>query len=313
MKKNFLREIINSVALATVFTTLLSLGVSAHWRQTYNKSWIYTNGNTIVRGWSNISDTWYYFDINGEMKTGWIYYKDTWYYLSNSGAMQKGWVNINNVWYYFDNTGAMKTGWIKDNEKWYYLNSNGAMNTGIITLGDKKYYLNNSGELLKTSSALNKVPETNTYAETNSTTTNVNGLDELPENHNIIIQNSAENEILKLMNKKRIEAGLNQLALDNALLQIARYKSNHMIQYNYFNHNTPQGINWTSWLVSIGYYYNTTGENIASNNYDPVQLFNQWWNSPGHRANMMNPAYNKVGIGVIYGNGKYIGTQTFSN
>ena len=115
------------------------------------------------------------------------------------------------------------------------------------------------------------------------------------------------------MNQKRIEVGLKPLTIDNTLLQVARYKSNHMIQYNYFDHTTPDGTKWTSWLKTIGYKYTSTGENIAYNNYDAVELFYQWWNSAGHRANMMNPSYNKVGIGVLNGNGKYMGTQEFSN
>ena len=51
--------------------------------------------------------------------------------------------------------------------------------------------------------------------------------------------------------------------------------------------------------------YTATAENIAYNSYDPVELFNQWWNSSGHRKNMMNPSYTKVGIGVVYGNGNH--------
>jgi uncharacterized protein YkwD len=86
-----------------------------------------------------------------------------------------------------------------------------------------------------------------------------------------------------------------------------------MIQNNFFNHTNPDGTKWTNLLQTIGYKYTTTGENIAYNTSDPVELFTQWWNSPGHRANMMNTSYTKVGIGVVYGNGKYMGTQTFSN
>jgi uncharacterized protein YkwD len=86
-----------------------------------------------------------------------------------------------------------------------------------------------------------------------------------------------------------------------------------MIQNNFFDHTNPDGTKWTNWLQAIGYQYTTTGENIAYNNYDPIELFNQWWNSPGHRANMMNSEYTKVGIGVLQGNSKYMGTQEFSN
>ena len=114
------------------------------------------------------------------------------------------------------------------------------------------------------------------------------------------------------MNAKRVEAGLKPLTVDNTLVQVARYKSNHMIQYNYFDHVTPQGTKYTDWLQAVGYTYTTAGENIAYNTYDAVELFNQWWNSPGHRANMMNASYTKVGIGVIQGNGKFMGTQEFS-
>ena len=142
---------------------------------------------------------------------------------------------------------------------------------------------------------------------------NVSGLPALPTNYSTTIQSSAEQKILELMNEKRVAAGLKPLTMDNTLLDVARYKSNHMIQYNYFSHTNPDGTNWTNWLKTLGYKYTATAENIAYNSYDPVELFNQWWNSSGHRQNMMNPNYTKVGIGVLKGNGKYMGTQTFSN
>jgi len=150
-------------------------------------------------------------------------------------------------------------------------------------------------------------------ASTSSNSVDVEGLPKLPTKYPITVQASAEQKILELMNAKRTEAGLEPLTLDNTLVQVARYKSNNMIQNNFFDHTNPDGTKWTNWLQTIGYKYTTTGENIAYNTSDPVELFNQWWNSPGHRANMMNASYTKVGIGVIYGNSKYMGTQEFSN
>jgi len=148
---------------------------------------------------------------------------------------------------------------------------------------------------------------------TDLTSVDVQGLPQLPKTYAINVQASAEDKILELMNAKRVEAGLQPLTLDNTLLQVARYKSDHMIQFNYFDHVTPQGTKYTDWLKSVGYTYTTAGENIAYNTYDAVELFNQWWNSPGHKANMMNPSYTKVGIGVVQGNNKFMGTQEFSN
>lgn len=150
-------------------------------------------------------------------------------------------------------------------------------------------------------------------ASTSTDSADVQGLPKLPANYSINVQATAEQKILELMNQKRSEAGLKPLTIDNTLAQVARYKSNDMIQNNFFDHANPDGTKWTNWLQTIGYKYTTSGENIAYNTSDTVQLFDQWWNSPGHRANMMNASYTKVGIGVIYGNGKYMGTQEFSN
>lgn len=141
----------------------------------------------------------------------------------------------------------------------------------------------------------------------------INGLSKLPTKYSISILSSPEQTILNLVNEKRVAAGLGKLSMDSTLRNVARYKSNHMIQYGYFAHTTPQGEQWNNWLNKIGYRYNATAENIAYNTYNPVELFTQWWNSPPHKESMMNPNYTKIGIGVIKGNGKYMGTQIFSN
>jgi uncharacterized protein YkwD len=177
--------------------------------------------------------------------------------------------------------------------------ANNLLNTNLLMNSFNGYNFGNTGSI-STGSA-------------NVTSVDVQGLPSLPTKYQISIQNSAEDKILQLMNEKRTEAGLQPLTIDNTLVQVARYKSDDMIQNNFFSHTNPDGTKWTNWLQTIGYDYTSSGENIAYNNSDPVELFNQWWNSPGHRANMMNEKYNKVGIGVISGNSKYMGTQEFSN
>ena len=176
---------------------------------------------------------------------------------------------------------------------------NNLLNTGLFMNPSNGYNFGNTG-IIPTGG-------------TNVTSVDVQGLPNLPTNYPISIQNSAEDKILQLMNEKRTEAGLQPLTIDNTLVQVARYKSDDMVQNNFFNHINPDGTKWTNWLHTIGYDYTSAGENIACNNTDPIELFNQWWNSPGHRANMMNEKYTKVGIGVINGNSKYMGTQEFSN
>jgi len=166
---------------------------------------------------------------------------------------------------------------------------------------------------LRNTSDLGITPSTGSTTNTNVYSVDVQGLPQLPTTYSINVQATVEDKILELMNAKRVEAGLKPLTIDNTLVQVARYKSDHMIQFNYFDHVTPQGTKYTNWLQAVGYTYTTAGENIAYNTYDAVELFTQWWNSPGHRANMMNSSYTKVGIGVVQGNGKFMGTQEFSN
>jgi len=316
--------------------------------QILKTGWSYENGNwfcfdtmgNVRTGWIKDNGKWYYCDNAGVMQTGVINVNGQTYCLNKSGAMETGKVIINNKTYkcssngqvvgtktpivdkVFDNNIVVKD----NNQNSTVINSN---NNNSTTNIENTNTTNNTGNVTDANNAANTETTTNTNNGSNSTdvtantantgtTTNtsnvdVQGLPKLPQSYPISVQASAEEQILQLMNAKRIEAGLKPLVLDNTLVQVARYKSNHMIQYNYFDHINPDGTKWTNWLQTIGYKYTTTGENIAYNTYDAVELFNQWWNSPGHRANMMNSSYTKVGIGVVKGNNKFMGTQEFSN
>jgi uncharacterized protein YkwD len=308
-----------------------------------NGAWYYFDkmGNAKT-GWVKDNGKWYYCDNTGEMQTGVIKVNGKTYCLNNSGAMETGKVNVNNKTYKCSSNGQVVGDKAPTVDK-VFNNSNVVVkdsnqNSTVTNLNDDQTTknientvtnLNDSQTTKNIENTASNTGNTNNSSNTTNTTTSstntgtvtttdvsnvdVQGLPKLPQTYPISVQASAESQILQLMNAKRAEAGLQPLTLDNTLVQVARYKSNHMIQYNYFDHTTPEGTKWTNWLQAIGYKYTTTGENIAYNTYDAVELFNQWWNSPGHRANMMNASYTKVGIGVVKGNNKYMGTQTFSN
>ncbi|OOM76134.1 autolysin [Clostridium puniceum] len=322
MRKNFLKTMVTAFIAATTIGSFSSLGVSA---ATFD---------------SNTND-YYKMISNNLLKTGWVMNNGNWYYFDNSGIMQTGVIKVNDKTYCLNSSGIMETGNVTVNNKAYATNSNGQVtgtkspvidkvfdsNNNVVKDNNKTSTVTTSNDNQKTttntSNAANSVNSTSTNnvdtsAKTSTNTVNTNsvdvqGLPKLPTNYSITVQTSAEQKILELMNAKRTEAGLQPLTMDSTLVQVARYKSNYMIQNNFFDHTNPDGTKWTNWLQKIGYKYTSTGENIAYNTSNAVELFNQWWNSPGHRANMMNSSYNKVGIGVIYGNGKYMGTQTFSN
>jgi uncharacterized protein YkwD len=94
------------------------------------------------------------------------------------------------------------------------------------------------------------------------------------------------------------------LALDAQLVAVARQRSETMANTNCFSH-TACGPTAFQLLGGIGYFYQIAGENIARNNYPDSQTvdvaMNGFVNSSGHYANIMNPSYTKVGIGVAFG------------
>ena len=278
MRKNFIRKIVTTVIAATTIGSFSSLGVSAATINSNNKDCY----NVIV---NNLLDTSLIMNnLNGQV-TGIKAQVINQVFGSNNSVVN-------------DKTSTLSTP-----------SSNQGTTSNVNTSTTA-----NTTDAVKNTSTNNVENKTTTNtASTSGTSVDVQGLPKLPTNYSITVQAAAEQKILELMNAKRTEAGLKPLTMDNSLLQVARYKSNDMIQNNFFSHTNPDGKKWTNWLQAIGYKYTTTGENIAYNTTDPVELFNQWWNSPGHRANMMNASYTKVGIGVIYGNGKYMGTQEFSN
>ena len=57
---------------------------------------------------------------------------------------------------------------------------------------------------------------------------------------------------------------------------------------------------------------NAAAENIASGNWTPQQMVNAWMNSSGHRHNLLNPAYNYLGVGAVRGSDNRVyGVQDF--
>ncbi|WP_297421357.1 CAP domain-containing protein [Clostridium sp.] len=306
MKKNLSRKIVTAVIAGTTMASFSSLGVSAA---------------TID---SNYND--YYNTIaNNLLNSGWVMNNGNWNYFDNEGIKQTGVINVDGKTYCLNQSGELETGKVLVDNKTYTTNSDGQVIGNKAPVVDKKFDANNnvvndSNKTSKVTNANDNLGTTNTgiskttdNALTSANSVDVQGLPQLPAKYAVNVQATAEQKILELMNQKRTEAGLKPLTIDNTLVKVARYKSDDMIQNNFFDHTNPDGTKWTNWLHDLGYTYTSAGENIAYNTNDPVELFTQWWNSPGHRANMMNFSYTKVGIGVLQGNGKYMGTQEFSN
>lgn len=122
-----------------------------------------------------------------------------------------------------------------------------------------------------------------------------------------------EARMLEMLNAERIEQGLNPLQADPALADVARVHSRDMFARGYFSHVNPEGKDAFDRLQQAKIRYLAAGENLALAQTLP-SAHQGLMNSPGHRANILRPAYGRVGIGVLDG-GKYglMITQEFRN
>lgn len=93
MKMLKLKKVIANSLIVVSALILNPTGVSAEWKRDSN-GWWNIEGNSWSVGWKQIGGEWYFFDINGYMKTGWIQDGGKWYYLNDDGAMLKN-ITIN--------------------------------------------------------------------------------------------------------------------------------------------------------------------------------------------------------------------------
>lgn len=120
---------------------------------------------------------------------------------------------------------------------------------------------------------------------------------------------SFEQEVIRLVNKARSENGLKPLEYDWELSRVARYKSRDMKDNGYFSHTSPVYGSPFQMMKSFGINYKSAGENIARGQSTPEEVMNSWMNSSGHRANILNASFTKIGVGYV-ADGKYW-TQMF--
>lgn len=106
--------------------------------------------------------------------------------------------------------------------------------------------------------------------------------------------------MVDMVNRERAANGLPALAVDARLTQTARAKSQDMVARGYFGHTSPTyGQPWDQWR-SAGIQFITGGENLAGAPTVGIAHTNLM-QSPGHRANILNPGYTAIGIGIVNG------------
>lgn len=118
--------------------------------------------------------------------------------------------------------------------------------------------------------------------------------------------------MLSLVNQERTKAGLPVFTLDWKLTELARLKSQDMYKNNYFSHTSPTYGSPLNMERQAGYSARVMGaENIAKA-ATTSRAHDLLMGSPGHKANILNPQHDSIGIGITKTNGGVYVTQLFS-
>lgn len=111
--------------------------------------------------------------------------------------------------------------------------------------------------------------------------------------------NAFERQMFELTNRERVNNGLQPLQVDYELSRVAREKSRDMAINFYFDHNSPVYGSPFDMMRAYGITYRAAGENIAKGQRTPEEVVQAWMNSPGHRANILNPNFTHIGVGFV--------------
>jgi uncharacterized protein YkwD len=131
--------------------------------------------------------------------------------------------------------------------------------------------------------------------------------------HKYALPSEVSNKTVKqttlcLLNKQRRVHGRRSLKANQHLARAARKHALDMVQRNYFSHTSPGGASFVDRIMKQDYVDPgegwTLGENLAWGSYQlatPKSIVRSWMHSPGHRANILNPSFREIGIGVVTG------------
>lgn len=123
---------------------------------------------------------------------------------------------------------------------------------------------------------------------------------------------SMHQEMLDYINAERVQVNAPPLVLDESLCSGAFLKSEDMGVGNYFSHTSPTYGSPFDMMRSQGIDFRRAGENIAKN-FSVEGAHHAFMKSSGHRANILNTKYSKLGLGFYQIGGYLYVTQWFTN
>jgi uncharacterized protein YkwD len=123
---------------------------------------------------------------------------------------------------------------------------------------------------------------------------------------------SPEQTLFQLTNRARVAHNLPPLHWDNALATAAKTHVQRVRnEPGELLHQYPGESDLTTRGSQAGAHFTTIAENVGRGTDVPL-IHQTWMNSPGHRANLLDPNLNAIGISVAENHGLFSAVQDFS-
>lgn len=119
-------------------------------------------------------------------------------------------------------------------------------------------------------------------------------------------------EILRLVNVERQRVNAPPLVLNDKLAAAAQRHAQDMATSRRTSHTGSDGSTMRSRIDATQYNWSTIGENVAMGQPTATAVMAAWMNSPGHRQNILNPAFTELGVGYAAGANRPYWAQVFA-
>ena len=108
--------------------------------------------------------------------------------------------------------------------------------------------------------------------------------------------------LLERTNTARLESGTNVLRIERRLTSAALDHARFLAEGGFLSHGGRHDSTPASRAEAVGYNWSRVGENVlARTTADADEAYLQWWNSEGHRINLLEPAFIDCGLARAYG------------
>ena len=268
------------------FDTTTGIGCNLMWHSMDGKDYWYEAGkrqgydpnNAAYRGkeiYDPASDAWYWLD---NVQQGAKAVSKDVYQESEAGDWAEN-ADGTGKWVRYDANGHMVKGWDTNNDGTYYFDQvYGTMAKGIVTIDGNLYLF-----------------DVDTGVMQASITTS---------------EEAMADRVIELVNQERTSRGLQPLVKDDRLMVAAAARARELSQR--YSHTRPNGSECFTILWHLGIDYGYAGENIAMGQRTPEIVMNDWMNSSGHRANILNENYDCIGVGYTMVDGYPYWVQLFT-